>query len=516
MSDSHKSLAKRLKKLVKTWQQLIQSQTPNGLTAPSLCDTGNGGGGASKTEQRLHQQPNIVESRCQSVSSSREGTPSQLSSGEPLAGKSGGPPSHKNASRTPTPTPSPHPPSSVQPTSLTQCSPAPVSAPPSQPPVIPRPTKAQDFARNRIRYMQMFSAVKKTSTAQTTLQSQQPLPLSAEDQQQPPQPAGTVASSQSLPEQQNSLPSISTSLNSVTDSSTCSSDSQSEPPSAVSPVSNGGHLLKPSLTSSSANTSTSQSAANIKLTNAHQRTATLSQIVTNSYSQDLTSTGISFSSLVPSLAPSSQTSIAHKVGIKCSRDKNSHMTPPPESLVVQIPRNLVQVVSLTTDESHESSEVRELHDVDLEPSLPENDLSLIVKIDISLLLRGRQDFNSLLSCGDVDTRPNRTEVLENDRKHHPASNLMIPVNLQHKKRHKVTEYDEPMETETSLLFGKREIPFTGHHLVPSGVSPGVDGCLGNDGYWYAWTDTIPGHDEAVTVLPYIYIDDESNDGIDLQ
>lgn len=42
--------------------------------------------------------------------------------------------------------------------------------------------------------------------------------------------------------------------------------------------------------------------------------------------------------------------------------------------------------------------------------------------------------------------------------------------------------------------------------VPEGVCPGVDGCVGSDGYWYEWTEHIGSQGEEVTVLPYVYLE----------
>lgn len=44
------------------------------------------------------------------------------------------------------------------------------------------------------------------------------------------------------------------------------------------------------------------------------------------------------------------------------------------------------------------------------------------------------------------------------------------------------------------------------HTIPVSAVPGVDGCHGHDGLWYRWTQSIPGEDLSVTVLPYVYID----------
>ncbi len=43
--------------------------------------------------------------------------------------------------------------------------------------------------------------------------------------------------------------------------------------------------------------------------------------------------------------------------------------------------------------------------------------------------------------------------------------------------------------------------------VPQDAFPGISGCVGLDGYWYDWTDHICSHDDEVTILPYVYIED---------
>ena len=42
--------------------------------------------------------------------------------------------------------------------------------------------------------------------------------------------------------------------------------------------------------------------------------------------------------------------------------------------------------------------------------------------------------------------------------------------------------------------------------VPTYCTIGIDGCMGNDGNWYVWTDPIPSLGDEVTVLPYVYVD----------
>lgn len=45
---------------------------------------------------------------------------------------------------------------------------------------------------------------------------------------------------------------------------------------------------------------------------------------------------------------------------------------------------------------------------------------------------------------------------------------------------------------------------------PEGACPGVDGCIGLDGYWYNWTEHISSHENEVTIMPYIYIEDTNS------
>ena len=53
------------------------------------------------------------------------------------------------------------------------------------------------------------------------------------------------------------------------------------------------------------------------------------------------------------------------------------------------------------------------------------------------------------------------------------------------------------------------VPSSPPHLqrMPNGHCPSHHGCLGSDGVWYGWTEPIIyKDDQAVNVLPYVYID----------
>ena len=295
----------------------------------------------------------------------------------------------------------------------------------------------------------------------------------------------------------------------------------------MNPLSNGSNLMSPCISPPSHSPPTSfpqSSSSNVKFLNSHSRfTTSLSQMVINSVNQEVPSTDSYFP--VPTTSTTtttvSQTSIAHKIGVNGSRGKNSHKhseTPLPESLLVRIPRSHVLVnsaLSRTHEVRSDKAETKEVNDHGIETvrlseqsRMPETELRLIVSIDVSLLNSGRSASNPCQAQTGSDIKPNRTEqVIEN---HCPPGKLELLSTHHIDSRHDDTGDYRPMETDTSPLFGNGEVPLTGPQLVPPGASPGVDGCMGNDGCWYAWTDMIPGHDEAVTVLPYIYIDGDSD------
>ena len=603
---------------MKAWQQLIQRQTPNGLSAPSLAGAvgaptitaNNKPEQSSANDEQQPQQSNVADSRQRRKSissSSREGTPSRSSTtmiGESLASKSSHPPPppiatatataaggathlQTNASRTPTPTPSPHPPPPATPTSSSlstssapQVPPVPSSVAGSTPQtaaVIPRPTKAQDFARNRIRRMQMLAQVTPQSHKPVVAMPQAPFPAataaamstttsSMANEQQPksqeenasqPQRQSGGEISQFLASQQQLPPPV-TGTESFHNASSVKGTglvSQSDHNLATSPVLNGSHFKAAAGTMAAVSDSKSSSKSSLlssssnKFIGAHSRsTPSLSQIVTNSFNHDPSPPPPSSSSYLaefhfsstppPPISTSTSvsslsTTIAHKVGVKSSQEKGTSSqerlteTPSPakESLLVQIPRNLVHI----SRRNHEFREAKGLHHRTDRPGLSSDleEFSLTVSIDLSIL---HQFSNSRQAIGGSleDIKRNRTEWFVKEGHHIPENSL-----------HKFGDASEPMETDTITSFGSGGISrvptFTssGHftafgggmgiphlptpspRLIPSGASPGVDGCMGSDGYWYSWTDSIPGHDVSVTVLPYIYVDDDESDAMEV-
>ena len=70
------------------------------------------------------------------------------------------------------------------------------------------------------------------------------------------------------------------------------------------------------------------------------------------------------------------------------------------------------------------------------------------------------------------------------------------------EKHEPMDTDAGVEKENSVL-----VPVVQQRPPPEGVCPGVDGCIGSDGYWYEWTEHIKSHDAEVTVMPYVYYED---------
>ena len=500
-------------------------------------------GGANKTEQPStgvgQKLSNLVESRRRSVSSSREGTPSTQSVVDTLASKS----ERNNASRTPTPTPSPRPPPPAKSSLQALPTQAPVSATPPQPlsaPVIPRPSKAQEFARNRIRRMQMFSAVKKPTIAQGTPQSQQvqesattgatgneELPPQQQRQQQESTQPSTAPSFQSLPPlppppQPTSLSAISNSLNSATKMPDLVSHPQ---PLSAGQVTNGSHLKPSNHTSLSPSPPSdfSRSSHSAKLANSLPKaTISLSQIVTNSLNHEPSTSTDKLRLTTPSTLSSQEGLIAHKIGTKGQWDWSSNSGPETkpelESFVVRIPRNLVHVPPRQGSQRHKFSGKKEATEIsEGESVMTTKQEELIISINLLLLRRARQTGASWqVGQNHSDTRPDRTEQLAvNHRGLDQPTGTELEQQSLKQDNHADYRFDEPMETDYYTSLGRRENPSAQPQLIPSGAYPGVDGCLDDDGYWYPWTETIPGRDEAVTVLPYVYIDDDSCDtGVD--
>ena len=141
-----------------------------------------------------------------------------------------------------------------------------------------------------------------------------------------------------------------------------------------------------------------------------------------------------------------------------------------DNLVVKIPRHLVKITSVRAG-GHIPSRAG-----DLDSEVP---LSLIVSIDKSLLWQQPPIIRPSNSSNVIPET-------ENSIGHSPLDSPQSTM---------IAELDSL--AENTLLELKR---------MPLESVPGVHGCLGPDGLWYDWTEPIPGSATSVTVLPYVYID----------
>lgn len=144
------------------------------------------------------------------------------------------------------------------------------------------------------------------------------------------------------------------------------------------------------------------------------------------------------------------------------------------------------------------------------PAIPP---SLIVSIKRSLLSR---------TVGQAQSRDQLIQKREHDfvsvdsTLYSVSPSKSITTLQCHSVQHIKSE-DESMDVDSPNVFSL-------HIGAPSGrlksLGPpndcviGIDGCQGDDGLWYSWTESIPSMNGlSVTVLPYVYIDgyEESND-----
>lgn len=71
---------------------------------------------------------------------------------------------------------------------------------------------------------------------------------------------------------------------------------------------------------------------------------------------------------------------------------------------------------------------------------------------------------------------------------------------------KVSEEHEPMDVLSAGAEDQGSPLIVIQRPPPEGACPGVDGCVGLDGYWYDWTDPMVSRDTEVTVMPYVYFE----------
>jgi hypothetical protein len=150
-----------------------------------------------------------------------------------------------------------------------------------------------------------------------------------------------------------------------------------------------------------------------------------------------------------------------------------------------------------------------------------NMMSLVVNIKRSLLTRIPGTEKRLLAA-----LPGRSVVHPGFNKSHDKAypshdNAYHPQDRTHQSHDEMAHQShdrqlegfpvkqEPMDVDTSDHTNPCSVvlPVVQQRPPPEGVCPGVDGCIGLDGYWYEWTEHILSHDAEVTVMPYVYFED---------
>lgn len=451
--DEHKSLAKKLKKLVKQWQQLLQNQTPNGLSSTSAVST--------KTDASV--QPSPPQSRVPTPKPTTEAVAASVKNDIKHETSSTKDENSRNS----------------------------VTPPPLAPPQSLRQSTAMNFAKNRIKMMQMLSSVKKPNAPAT----QQP-PLS----QTQPQSSETINSSQ------------------TSETSLSQKPNTDEQHSEQKIIDTQGPAV-----SHTYHTATSIS------DNSHKFVSTLTTVphtkqtcIVPPSRDDIP--GSSQHALTNNFQDNSKGPIYHVppnssvVAVK-GNELSEEIETPSVSLVVNIPRHLV-ILKINQSKST-SPKIDGVNRLDFESRTQDespstmndhsSDLNLTVSIRTSLLKR-------VPPCPSSDGLKLKTECSTD-----PSNSSILHSNLL--ETHPVCERDVTEQLQT-YNFDKSEattrvVDPCLSHMRPSGkLKPpwalqGVHGCVGDDGAWYTWSDSIPGKDLSVTVLPYVYVDGFNANDFDL-
>ncbi len=146
---------------------------------------------------------------------------------------------------------------------------------------------------------------------------------------------------------------------------------------------------------------------------------------------------------------------------------------------------------------------------------PEGREELVVSIPQSLL-RGRPLLNAKrenVMQSQRDAPDNRTTNWSHDlahKSHDPTYPAPLPPPA-HKQARDQTESqnDAALHHQKTDSDGVIVCMTCRRTLQPEWARPGLDGCIGCDGYWYEWTDHICSLGEEVTIMPYIYIEDDN-------
>ena len=490
--DEHKTLAKRLKKLVKQWQQLLQNKTPNGLSSSTPAPS-------SKPSTTI--QPSLEPS----PPSTRTPTPKPMETDKSINNEVQSPPVVDN---------SPTVDDSVPITSS--------SSPPAAQPL--RQTAATNFARNRIKMMQMLSSVKKPSVQSTqpqqTQQNEQQQQQTQQQQQQGMQQQQAMQQQQQglqqqrlQPQQHQAQPQQTLPTGGIKQEQTqvhkAHPHKQTDRPTtqgtnAISHISipaakfnvndNGQKLVSPL-------SSIAQPSVQTPPTKAQSELPTSSQAL----HKDSTAH-------VPSKPHSLNSALVATTGKEMGPERRS---PSPMCLVVSIPQNVLKLQlnhrKLTTRKTDDTSRfyASRSDSSNQEFSMQDqrnkvSDLNFTVSIRTCLLER----VPSCPSTGANMLKYSDSKIVSHcsklDMTHTPMGLQPLHGNTTKQFKNNLSDSDSTLK---DLYLEHRQ---SSRSLMPTGALQGVDGCVGEDGTWYTWSDTIPGKNMSVTVLPYVYFDGFDN------
>ena len=214
----------------------------------------------------------------------------------------------------------------------------------------------------------------------------------------------------------------------------------------------------------------------------------------------------------------------HKLHKSSSKGEDGELLHPKlVEYLVKLPLEKVQLNSSRHDVRESTKKLSDkvsFNDVDSRIS-PSGSRELRVSFSVSLLTRVpmARDMVSLERVHSIrETDINRTNSSLPCALNHTTQDQNLPLiqaksNI-HEQITSLNLADTSINANPSRLkkeFLKEDltchIPTNRCQAIPSGACPGIDGCVGLDGYWYDWTDHITNQGQAVTVFPYVYIDD---------
>lgn len=579
VADVDQHLSKRLKKLVKLWQQLLQNR--NGLLVPPAAGPGGQasasasvvstsvsssssspyppGSGVSQERQNMTSslsvrtttpspvEPPIIFNSVESSSHSPSHHASSYSSSNSLlAPPNTGTTTHLETSRgsplshTSTPPPPPPPPHHVHP---------PLSSRPAQPDSV-----ATNPARNRMKMLQKLSSVKRGSSPSSKLflsqeesRSSSVMQHQQQSESQPNHNTAKTETQQAVTIQvQPSQSSNNYTASVLTDKIPSSSpkhmwtNSFTEMPALEGspPVGSDYKTDHSSSTIASLSSlSSSSSACNGATGSSNGATGSNSLSSLNSYNRKRPRSPTDEggfqrekgSSRRDHQLQASQHSATHfplhkrqKVATRTADHDDSVTENHYLECIVQIPREKISLRNLSSflqKQNSFSSGNREAGGL----TSREEEIELVVRIQRSRLTGVKAATREDKVVQDTIVHlPHQIKDVSTTHDHGDLSQA-IPLKAEHRtyQNHGPSEQQltgekkvEDSSSSSSSSSSKDQVVIIPHYRPPPpGVQPGVDGCVGLDGYWYDWTEHInsSGNGEVV-VMPYVYYEDDIDTG----